>query len=86
MKSQHLFPSGLIVDVDITKLGYVAVHKALDAASGYTLTYVDNHKVMAWAPLKSTAMAWRKQVEKAIEDGRDDEYLRWLLHFMSVNG
>lgn len=85
MKTSLLFSPDLTVEVDVTRLGHVLVHKALGDGKGYALTDAKTRKIMAWAPLKCTAVAWRKQVERAIEAGKDDQYLRWLLHFMRVN-
>ena len=87
MKSTLLFPPDLIVDTDVSKEGLIAVHKPLDpTVKGYVLTHLEDLSVLAWAPLKSTAVAWRKQIEKALVAGENDEHLHWLIHFMRVNG
>lgn len=85
MKTHLLFSPDLTVEVDVTRLGHVLIHKALGDGKGYALTDARTLKIMAWAPLKGTAVSWRRQVERAIEAGRDDEYLCWLLHFLRVN-
>lgn len=87
MKSTLQFSPSLIVDSDVSKEGIVAIHKPLDpTAKGYVLTHIEALSVLAWVPLKSTAVAWRKQIEKALIAGENDEHLYYLIHFMRVNG
>jgi hypothetical protein len=85
MKTELTLPGGPTVDADVSKEGLVAVHRPLGEKTGYVLTEVASGRVYCWAPLKKTVLEWRAQIERSVAEGRDGEYLEWLVHFMRSN-
>jgi hypothetical protein len=54
---------GPTVSADLTKVGLVAIHRALGDVKGFVLTHVPTGRVILRLPLKRDAVAARKELE-----------------------
>ncbi len=62
---------GPTIEADVTKVGLVAIHRALGDAKGFILTHVPTGRVIMRLPLKRDAAEARKLLESLSWDDRD---------------